>query len=390
MPTGTPGFSGSRLREVREVRGLRQNALSEMLSVTPQAVSNYESGNTTPTASVAEKISQVLNVPLNFFFLPARARDPAESQFFRSMSSATKSARARAINRQFWLRDIVVYLSDVVQLPDTNIPDFRVDSNPLMLNDDEIEQLATDTRRFWKMGDAPIGNMVNLLENHGAVVNRDQLGAATLDSLTVRSDRPYVTIGTDKGTSVRWRYDAAHELGHLILHARVDIRALTRPAEFKRIEEQAHRFAGAFLLPLVPFADDLFAATLDTFYGMKSKWRVSIAAMLVRATAAHLISEETSRRLWINLSRRGWRIREPLDDEIPVEHPRVVGQAINLAVTDGVHTADDLRNAVGLFDRDIETLAGLEPGTLKNLESPRLALRSEGATVLRFPERGVL
>ena len=55
-------------------------------------------------------------------------------------------------------------------------------------------------------------------------------------------DRPVVVLGADKGQSDRSPFDAAHELGHLVLH---------RPehAGTREVETQAHRFAAAFLMP---------------------------------------------------------------------------------------------------------------------------------------------
>ena len=44
------------------------------------------------------------------------------------------------------------------------------------------------------------------------------------------------------------RRDAAHELGHIVLHAKVPQDTLTKPEQFKKIEKQAHRFAAAFLI----------------------------------------------------------------------------------------------------------------------------------------------
>ena len=208
-----------------------------------------------------------------------------ELPFFRSMSGATKQARTRAARRERWLEQITDYLSDTVSFPDVNFPDLLPPADPLMLTDDDIEHYAEDARKYWGMSEGPISNMVYLLENQGGVVARDSFGAATLDSLTVVSHslRPFVMIGTDKGTSVRWRFDAAHELGHVMLHSHLDRRRLTKPADFKQIEQQAQLFAGAFLLPAAPFADDFFAASLDTLQEMKPRWKVSIGAMMMRA-----------------------------------------------------------------------------------------------------------
>jgi Zn-dependent peptidase ImmA (M78 family) len=283
------------------------------------------------------------------------------------MSAATKGARARAETRHKWLREIVAYLSEFVQLPASNFPDLRLPSDPLLISDDEIEGAAEKVRHSWGLRDGPIANMVLLLENQGAIMARDHLGAETLDGLSefvAEDERPYIIIGTDKGTPVRWRFDAAHELGHIILHAHVPPELLARKEHFKRIEEQAHRFASAFLLPLAPFGEDFFAVNLDTLVALKPKWKVSVAMMVTRAQRAGFISEDTARRLWINYSRHGWKRKEPYDDSMEPEEPRLLRRSFELILEDGAQTADDVVGRLALPLSDVEPLCGLPTGYL--------------------------
>lgn len=381
MRVGTPGFSGARLREAREVRGLQGIFLAELIGVSPQAISQYETGKSSPSPDVLTKLARTLNVPERFLTL--EDREVGERRvFYRSMSAATKGARTRAEHRALWLGDIVAYVSEFVELPASNLPDFELSSDPLILTNSEIDQIASDTRAYWGMRDGPIGNMVALLENQGVIVARDRLGAATLDSLSEfdRADtRPCVLIGTDKGTSARWRFDAAHELGHLILHRRLDRRRLASTTEHKAIEGQAHRFAGAFLLPRAPFTEDLFAASLDVMTAMKPKWKTSIAMMIMRAKQTHLISDETERRLWINYSRRGWRKHEPLDESMEVERPRILHRSFELILTEGSETPQDVIAATGLPAADIETLSGLPSDYFQRNFAPVLLREPSGA-----------
>lgn len=361
MKSGTPGFSGQRLREAREIRGTQQLFLAEMLGVSAQAISNYERNRSTPSPDMLDRLARALNVPPAFFTLPERPT-VERTVFYRSMSAATKSARSRAEHRANWLTDITCYVSSFVELPESKIPQFDVPDNPLQLDGSEIEQFAAQARSFWRMRDEPVGNMVRLLENQGVVVARDKLGASTLDSLSEldgTTQRPFVIIGTDKGTPARWRFDAAHELGHLILHRKLDRRRLRNAAEHKEIENQAHRFAGAFLLPQAPFCDELFAASLDAMLALKSRWRTSVAMMIMRARQTHLINEAVEKRLWINYSRRGWRGSEPLDDLMEVETPRLLYRSFELIFEAQAQSPEDVVLSTGLPAPDIESLASL-------------------------------
>lgn len=64
----------------------------------------------------------------------------------------------------------------------------------------------------------------------------------------------------------RFRFTAAHELGHVLLHAGVAVEFREDPdADFyeKRIEREADRFAAAFLMPIPSLTAELLAASQD-------------------------------------------------------------------------------------------------------------------------------
>ena len=365
---GTPGFVGARLREAREARSLTAVALAELVGITPQAVSKYEHDSMSPNASTLQALADAVDLPLSYFVLPVRVA-PEGTVFFRSMSAATKQSRTRALRMMDWLQSLTSYLEEFVAFPEANLPRLLLPDDPLLISDDDIENAAEETRRYWSMGDSPIGNVVRLLENQGVVVGRQRLGAESLDGLSywaVDRGRPFAIVGTDKGSAVRWRFDLAHELGHLLLHAHVSQRTLSRSENFKLIESQAHRFAAAFLLPMEPFCEDLFATSLDAMRAMKPKWKTSIALMIKRASQANLLTEESERRLWIGLNRRRWRREEPYDGKWPPEEPRLLQRAIQMILESRTQTGDDIRVGVHLPAADIERLAGLAPGYLSS------------------------
>lgn len=388
MAASTPGFIGERLREARQVRGVRANQLAEMLGMSPQAISSYEKGHKNPIPEVAEAIAKTLNVPLNFFMRPV-AFPTDRPVFYRSMSTATQKARDRAEGRLHWLEDLSGHLSKIVEFPMINLPDFGVPDDPSLLSDEDIEHIAEDARKFWNMSDGPIANMVFLLENQGVVVARDNLGDVKLDSLSTFGDRPYVMIGTDKGTAVRWRYDAAHELGHLLLHRKLNPKALTRGTEFNLIEKQAHRFAAAFLLPMAPFADAFFSASLDILRAIKPHWRVSILMMILRARDGNLISEDHKLRLIQNYHRRRWSRNEPLDDSLEAEEPSLLRKAVHLTLDAGALSGGQFADTVALAPTDIESLCGLHHGYLRAADEPTVTLRAsqDEAIIYSFQHR---
>jgi len=361
MRPGTPGFVAARLVEAREARALSQTSLAELVGVTRQAMSRYEHGESTPDPGVLERLASVLAVPRDRFIHFAPKEKVVNSFFFRSMAATTKAARLRAIGLGGWLTEVLEYAAQFVEFPMVDLPDLEVPGDITRISNAHIEDAAARLRAHWGLKDGPIPNMCWLLENRGVVVARLLLGDAKLDALSTwsgRQARPFVLLGAEKDSSSRSRFDAAHELGHLILHRNVDNRALSSAAMFKRIEEQAHRFAGAFLLPANTFTRD-FTISLDAFRVMKSRWKVSIALMVKRAGDLGLISEDTQQRMWMNYGRRGWRKWEPLDDSIEIERPRLLRGAFELIIGEGLRPRADILAELALSAADIETLASL-------------------------------
>jgi len=403
MKLGTVGFAGARLREAREARGITAAGLAELLGVSRQAVSQYEAGNgsSSPSPETMQRIASVLNFPVAFFCRPAAAPLEEGPVFYRSMSAATKTARTRAEARIGWMREILTVIREYVDFPPLNLPALTIPDDIVRMSEADIETAAGDTRKHWGLGYGPIPNVVRLLEKNGLIVCRINLDADTLDAFsTWIAGSAVMILGADKGSAARSKFDAGHELGHLILHRNVANKALSRKTDFKLIEEQAHRFASAFLLPAQSFARDVYAPSLDTFRSLKQKWGVSIGMMIKRAQSLNLISEDQARYLWIGYSKRGWRLREPLDDEMAPEQPQLLRASLELMVNQGVFTREDLMASLPYSQNDLEDLLGLPSGYLAGevpqvrylgpslREAPRRQTAGESATkVVPFPGR---
>lgn len=393
MKPGTPGFDGSRLREAREARGITAISLADLIGVSRAAVSQYEGDHQSPSPAVMRRISECLNLPIQFFLSRPVAAALSGPVFYRCMSAATKSARTRAERRHSWLREITWFLARFVRFPAVKFPQFDLPDDPTKIDPEQIEGIATETRRFWGLGMGPISNVSWLLENNGAVVSRCELGAPTLDAFSEwgeADERPYVVLGNGRGSAARSRFDAAHELGHMVLHRHVSKSIILHADVFKIMEDQAHRFAGAFLFPARAFADEMCIPSLDHFRTLKAKWHISIAAMIMRAAQLSLVSEVHERRLWLNLARRKWKTKEPLDDVIEFEQPQFLRRAMEMLIQKGVVAPNELSLQLALCTRDIEELVGLEPGYLGDAERD-IALVDDSpndahdVSILRFP-----
>jgi Zn-dependent peptidase ImmA (M78 family) len=126
----------------------------------------------------------------------------------------------------------------------------------------------------------------------------------------------------DKQSASRRRFDAAHELGHLILHSQAahgdDV-----------LEAEANAFAGALLLPAEPFLSE-FPRRLDwqALLVLKQRWGASLALLVRRAFDLQAISEATYRRAFQQLNQLDWRRIEP--QEPSMERPSLIEKALKV------------------------------------------------------------
>lgn len=382
MKLGTPGFVGARLREAREARGLSGASLADLLDVSRQAIALYENDERSPSPEMVGRMSTALNLPQPFFLRPV-VEDHATTIFFRSRVSATKNARKKARTRRKWLDEITQYIAQSIELPSVNFPPCDFPADPVKISNDDIERAATSLRRFWRLGDGPISDVTLLAENNGAIVAREPFDDEKVDAHSAWAyDIPFIVLSADKQSAVRSRYDVAHELGHIVLHRNVDDGRLeSRKADQKLTEDQANWFAGAFLLPHDTFANDLSLPTLDAIVALKPKWKVSVSAMIMRAKHLGLISPERVDRLWISYGRRKWQANEPYDDQLPIEHPRLLSLAFDLALSERVIVRDETLNDLAFTPSDIESLVGLPRGTFSDdLPSVRILQAYAGRT----------
>lgn len=391
MKTGTPNFRGERLREAREARGLNGVEMAELLGVTRQTISLYEHGETSPSPAVMDMIALKLRMPLDYFLFDASWPTP-RPRFMRSMATTAKAARVRAERRFDWLVGLGRYLESLVKMPTPNLPQLDVPSRLDDITDEFIETTAQSVRRHWKLGDGPISNVAWLLENHGVVVGQSRLWAEKLDATSDWDDdisgRPYFLLGLDKRSAVRSRFDAAHELGHAVLHRNIERADMFKSAAvFRAIETQAHRFAGAFLLPAESFESEFFVPTLESLLRLKPRWLTSVGMMVMRGEHLGLISEEQGRFLQIGISRKKWRDKEPYDDSIPCEQPRLLKRAIEMLVDGGIQTRAQVAASIKVPAADLEELANLTPGYLAQAPDIVSIRHGDNGTVIQFPPK---
>jgi Zn-dependent peptidase ImmA (M78 family)/transcriptional regulator with XRE-family HTH domain len=398
MRVGTPGFVPERLIEARSARRIpSQKALASLISVTPGSVSKWESGTHAPDTETLTLLAEQLRVRREFFLRPVYKS--AHPFFARSLTSTLERDRNYQESQMLWLQEVSSIVGHYVDFPQLDIPHVLNGTTYKQLRDEDIERIALDLRRHWNIGDGPCTDVVALLSKIGCVVGSIEIGTAKLDGLCGWSEiekRPHILLSTDKMSFPRRQMDAAHELGHAILHANVTKEEAKR--DHQEIETQAFRFASAFLMPSTTYPYEVRNPSLASLVALKSRWRVSVKAQIKRLSDLELIPSEHATSLYKLYSAKGWSREEPLDHEWPLSEPTILRDALNLIVDSGSRTKADLLSVEFTMQAgDIENITSLPAGwfsdktglvlQLKQRPQREISNNTDMGVVISFPSR---
>lgn len=367
FPDRARGFAPSRLTEARVALQMSRAELAREVGVTGQAVGYYEAGDRRPDMSLLLRLAEVLQQPVGFFLRETSASPKyIGARFFRSVGPKSNKTNHALSVRTSWLFELVGFLSRFVKLPIVNLPAEIAPPQQGRYSLSEIEEIATMVRRHWTLGDGPIANMVALLETHGVIVTRFEIGNQKIDAFSAWIDgRPYIFLGSDKGSCVRSRFDAAHELGHLILHADISQEDLESKEIRDRIEKEANWFAGAFLMPRVSLLAEFYSTRLAHFSGLKKRWRMSMQAIAHWSREIGAIDDHQYILFRKQMAARKWLTEEPLDDELTPEQPTWLARAWRTLVEKGRIVPSAAEDEIGFSIHLVARLIGHDPDRLQ-------------------------
>ncbi len=189
--------------------------------------------------------------------------------------------------------------------------------------------------------------MIHLLESKGVRVFSLAENSLKVNAFSLwRSEKPYMFLNTVKSAESS-RFDAAHELGHLVLHQ--DGKATGRIAE-----EQANRFASSFLMPSADILAEIpYVESLSQMIQKKLRWKVSLAALNYRLRKLELTSEWQNRHFCIQIAREGFSKNEPN----PIERETsVVWQKVLQSLWAERVTRREIAKALALPEAELDSL----------------------------------
>lgn len=342
-------FLPSRLEFARRRRGLPRTKLAQQVDVASKTLQRWECGDVEPSPEQQDALARTLGVLPSFFHADEIDPLPDGSVSFRALSKMTAGERGSATAAGRLGVEFMQWLETRFKLPGNGVP---------ILTGLDPETAADGVRAQWGLGTKPIAQLVPTLELYGIRVLSLAPDYRNVDAFSFyREGTPYVFLDTSK-TAERLRFDAAHELGHLVLHGEH-----VHP-QGREVESEANQFASAFLMPKDSIlAANLYGATADQIIQAKRKWRVSAMALAHRLNGLELLSEWGYRSVCVELSKRGFRRSEPGSDMVR-ESSQLLGKVMNVLRNRGM-SHKEIAKQLGLPQEELASyLFGLTVTTL--------------------------
>lgn len=313
--------NGERIKQAREIRSKTQSEFAKDIGVSQPSIALFESNYKTPSETIMQRISEKTGFPTSFFEQCSSIDFPLGSLLFRAKKSLTLRERNKALQTTKMFYEVYEQLESKFEEIPLRLP--RPNDSLLNITEQVRSSLGLSP-------DTPISdNLTNLIENNGVAVL-----AIPIAQPKHKHDAFSVWVGNDKKRPVisllyfdsgdRLRFSIAHELGHLVLHQAIK-------GEISEIDKEANLFASEFLMPRKAMIKEIIhPVTLLSLSVLKLRWKVSIQALIMRAHDLKIITLRQYTYLMQQVSKRGWRKREPKELDIPVEKPRALRQMVEI------------------------------------------------------------
>lgn len=347
-------FVGEKLTDIRLLHGYSRNELAKLVDVSEQSIWQYENNYNGPRLEVVNKFKDLFNVKTKYFYETKSyktAFDPSVLAYRSKEINSVVKTRYEATHLEF-IEGLINLLEGYIAYPENRLMNIRdycikfiVEASDQLERTDIIQHVAEYARKELQLGNDN-HKLLFVLEKNGVFVCEKSLGE-DIDAYSAwsKKDKPILILGTAKKSSVRRNFDLAHELGHLLLHYRMDMSELTKP-EYKTIEAEADDFAAYFLMPKQEFIEDIQQiqrlSNPNAYIDLKEKWLVSIAAMAYYARKLGYLTYEQHRYFYASLNRQNYTRIEPLDDTIKIIRPGKVKSSLQFLFDKEIIALEDL------------------------------------------------
>ena len=325
----------------RQSRGLSQRELAQKLSITPALLSKMESGIRTATIENLRKIVEILDYPLDFFYNNESTYGLGISEMYHRRRQDISNRTLDRIHAQ--VNIVTMSLNKLLRGVDIGEKEFRT------LDIDEFNGNASEVvrslRAMWNIPPGPIRNVTTIIEHARGIVIPFDFGTNRIDALSYwrGSSVPLFFVNTNIPGD-RLRFSLCHELGHAIMHQNYPL---------PDIEKQADTFAAEFLMPEREIRSQLQDVTIEKLAILKPYWKVSLAALLKRATDLNTIAARRARTLWAQMGKLGIRYREPVELDISPEIPSLQQEIVSVYSNEMAYSLSELSRMLTLHEDDV-------------------------------------
>ncbi|MFO7867413.1 MAG: XRE family transcriptional regulator [Candidatus Aminicenantes bacterium] len=291
-----------RFKTARKMAGLSMEDLVSKTGrvVTRQSVSKYEKGVMRPSPEVLRKLAEAMNVQTGFFSR-GRKMNLARLQFRQK----SKLSRKEEESLKFKTIDYLGCSHELEARLGRKISFINPAGRKTVSSISDVEAATKEIRQAWHMGQAPVVNLLGLLEEKGIKVYLTD-SEEEFDGLTARNQDCHVIILNKDRPLDRLRFTAAHELAHIMFD-------LTHHVGHE--ERLCHSFAGSFLIPGEALRDFIGSKrkkiSLWEWKHVKEIYGISMQAAIHRAYELQVISSHYFNDLLRMLKRNGWDRTEP-------------------------------------------------------------------------------
>lgn len=345
----------------RESRGLTQPELARLLSVNQGWLSRIEAGLRNIQRENLDRLAEVLNYPIEFFTRKEELFGLGMSGLFHRKLQSTSQRNLKRIHALIYIRSLeVTKLLTGVDIADTN-------KIPYMLIEDyeSPSEIARIVRASWHIPLGPINNLTTEIESARGIIITFDFNSKDIDAVAHYPPKcSPLFFANQFSPTDRLRFTLCHELGHIVMHQ--------NSLAISDIEHQANEFAAEFLMPKKEIKHQFADLSIERLMMLKQYWKVSMAALIKRASDLQAITPGKAKQLWITMSKLGYRTIEPIELDIPPEKPTLLKEIIETYKKDMQYSLTELAKLLYLSREETA-------GIYINPEKQRLEKEKESA-----------
>ncbi|MBE1556228.1 ImmA/IrrE family metallo-endopeptidase [Sporosarcina limicola] len=230
-------FVGENLTDIRLLHGYSRNELAKLVNVSEQSIWQYENNYNGPRLEIVNKFKELFDVKTKYFYEEKTCKtefDPSLLVYRSKEINSVVKTKYEATHLEF-IEGFINLLEGYIAFPENRLVKIRdycvqfiVEASERFDRTEIIQYIAEYARKELQLGNDN-QKLLFSLEKNGVFVFEKFLGE-DIDAYSTwsKKDKPILILGTAKKSSVRRNFDLAHELGHLLLHYKMDLSELTK------------------------------------------------------------------------------------------------------------------------------------------------------------------